>query len=307
MDSRAKRLRLTIAVALIVAVLLLIGVLCEYLYSKHYFTINYWWYLCRTRLLFWNELHFAFSSYGESESTTRLGVLFGLTGLLTWRCVSSGNITRGVGLSTVAMIAVSFAAPLCLRQARCPELLAVVTVQMMTIITCCVCLRWSEPLRFSLRDLFGLSLLSALYLVLPRFAQTIGSIIFLDRSFYSGGPINIFQLLLGFVAGLTAVAFLSKSKISPEFRPAYLVAVAFGACATGWCIAWMFESFKIMHSGRGNLDAVDFNQLSFWYGYAVLFPLSGFIAVTIVPMLTKLFQKTRFAKLPRFDNRLTTR
>lgn len=254
------------------------------------------WYDLRQRFLFWENLYFAYG-FGarHRESTSRLAIVLGAVGAVSWVSVSSRNYVRGVALAFVGSFALAY---FFTHPHTFHYVLALVTMQVSLVVAFVSFDRRAElsrlTWRFKLRALFGLATLVAVLLVLPRMVdhKRLVSIIIPDRTM-TWEPVNVFLLLLGFSAGITTIAFASNSNVRPDRRNAFLVVVALGTFAYGYCVAWMFENVPALHWGRGGLSSFPFNGRNFHYAYAVLFPLAGFITVATAPILNRLTDAMR--------------
>ena len=252
----------------------------EFLYAKHYFTIQWMWY----EISFpWNWLSFAFFlyRYPEPESTLLVGGLSGVGGATVWWFMSRLAYPHGVLLSLVGSLIIAFIFSWMAWTATFSELLliqvsqafvliaffAVLPYRISTAIAAENAVRTRRGLRFSLWDLLMLVALISGLLVLVRPAL-------INQS----GDVNLWLPILGVSTGVVALLFLLSYQVSFRMRVVLLALCIPLAVAFGCGLASAFPNLRILWSFY--TGAYAFGTFRYFPpAYMVWFALTGIVAV----------------------------
>lgn len=280
---------LTLATLFTTAVVgLLIVAFCslEFLYAKHYFTIQGIWY----EISFpWNNLSFAFSlnRFPEAESTLLVGCFSGVAGGFVWWSMSRVAYQRGILSSLFGSFVISYVASLMAWSAAFSELLLIQVSQAFMIIAyfTMVPRRFSMSVagddiaksrrgpRFSLWDLLVLIALSGVLLVAVRPA--------LINKF---GYLNLWLPILGASTGVVTMMFLRSYQASVRTRVVLLALCIPSAVAFGYGLAFAFPKLRILWSFyTGAYELGTFRY--FPPAYMVWLVLTGLLAVATMPLI----------------------
>lgn len=279
---------LTYATLIATAVVgLLIVAFCsvEFLYAKHYFTIQWRWY----ELSFpWNWLSFAFflNRFPEPESTLLVAGLTGVGGATVWWSMSRLAYPRGVLSSLMGSLSIAYMASLMAWAATFSELLVIqvgqafVLIAFFTLVPRIIStaagadvVKTRQGPRFSLWDLLILVALISVFLIVVRPAL-------MNKL----GYINLWLPILGVSTGVVTLLFLLSYQASLRTRVVLLALCIPSAVALGYGLASAFPKLRILWSFYTGSYAVGTFRY-FTPAYMVWFALTGLLAVATLSFI----------------------